>query len=67
MSSNGRKSESSEGIEPELLIMMTCVNEGRTDDGEDSVNEGTICFNKGICERAFNFGVVMNTFVSEHQ
>ena len=63
MSWKGRNKQSSEGIDPELLMIMTCCNEGTTDEGVERDNEGKICFNKGIWDRVFNFGVVMNIFV----
>ena len=48
MSLKRRNADSSEGIEPELLIMMTCFKEGTTGDVDDNDSDGTICFNKGI-------------------
>lgn len=59
------KFESSDGIVLELLMIMMCRKYGRTGDEEDRCNDGTMCFNNGICDRTFNFGVVMNTFVSQ--
>jgi hypothetical protein len=58
---NGKKLESSGGIVPSLLIMMTCVKDGRID-GDANDNDGTRCLNNGMCEREFNFGTVMNIF-----
>lgn len=67
ISLKGRKAESSEGIEPELRMIMTCFSDGRTGDGDERASDGTICFNRGMCDRAFKFGVVINTFVPDHQ
>jgi len=59
-----RKLESSDGIVALLLMMMMCSREGRTGEGDSSDNEGTRCLMRGICERWFSFGVVINNFVS---
>jgi hypothetical protein len=62
-----RNLDSSPGILPELLMMITCSNEGKTVDGDDNVNDGTICFRSGMCDRELSLGMVMNTFVSKSQ
>jgi len=64
---NGLKLERSFGIMPQLLMIMICSNEGRTGDGDDNINDGTRCFSKGICDRLFSPGVVMNILVPTNQ
>lgn len=64
---NGRKLERSFGIVPQLLMRIICSNEGRTGDGDDNINDGARCFSKGICDRPFSPGVVMNILVSKNQ
>jgi len=59
----GRKCDNSFGIPSPLSIIITCVNEGRTGEEDDNSNEGTRCLSKGICDRVFNFGVVIKIFV----
>jgi hypothetical protein len=64
ISLNGIKLESSEGMVPELLMMIMCSNDGTIGEGDERFSDGERCWSNGKYERLFNLGVVINTFTA---